>query len=150
MKMIQKGFFRVCFQPITTLNCCATCISWEIGSYHTQKSHHNEHTHFCRILSRNPQYDFPKMRGGSQMPFGTFPKIHPFWCPHLSLTDVVCCGYLTGDSFWCLLDCGLYFVFAAEPDWHCWPCEELSAKVDCANGESSHEVSSSVFMATFD
>ena len=26
------------------------------------------------------QYDFPKMRGGGgQRPFGTFPKIHPFW-----------------------------------------------------------------------
>ena len=67
MKMIQKGLFRVCFQPITTLNCCTTCISWEIGSYNTQKSRHNEHTHFCRnfvaILSRNPQYDFPTMGG---------------------------------------------------------------------------------------
>ena len=29
---------------------------------------------------KNPQYDFPKMRGGGgQRPFGTFPKIHPFW-----------------------------------------------------------------------
>ena len=26
------------------------------------------------------QYDFSKMRGGGgQRPFGTFPKIHPFW-----------------------------------------------------------------------
>ena len=26
------------------------------------------------------QYNFPKMRGvGGQTPFGTFPKIHPFW-----------------------------------------------------------------------
>ena len=33
---------------------------------------------FVAILSRNPQYNFPKMRGG-QRPFGTFPKIHPFW-----------------------------------------------------------------------
>ena len=24
------------------------------------------------------QYDFPKMRGGGQRPFGAFPKIHPF------------------------------------------------------------------------
>ena len=28
---------------------------------------------------KNLQYNFPKMRGGSQRPFGTFPKIHPFW-----------------------------------------------------------------------
>ena len=26
------------------------------------------------------QHNFPKMRGGGgQRPFGTFPKIHPFW-----------------------------------------------------------------------
>ena len=25
------------------------------------------------------QHDFPKMRGGGQRQFGTFPKIHPFW-----------------------------------------------------------------------
>ena len=64
MKMIQKGLFRVCFQPITMMNCCTTCILREIGSYNTQQSRHNEHTHFCPLLSRNPQYDFPKMRGG--------------------------------------------------------------------------------------
>ena len=69
MKMIQKGLFRVCFQPITMMNCCTTCILWEIGSYNTQQSRHKPH--FCRtfvaILSRNPQYDFPKMRwGGSK------------------------------------------------------------------------------------
>ena len=25
------------------------------------------------------EYDFPKIRGGGQRPFETFPKIHPFW-----------------------------------------------------------------------
>ena len=31
-------------------------------------------------FGKNPQYDFPKMKGGGgQRPFGTFPKIHPFW-----------------------------------------------------------------------
>ena len=30
-------------------------------------------------FGENPQHDFPKMRGGGQQPFGTFPKIHPFW-----------------------------------------------------------------------
>ena len=28
---------------------------------------------------KNLQYDFPKNEGGGQRPFGTFPKIHPFW-----------------------------------------------------------------------
>ena len=39
------------------------------------------HVWFLRLYSliKNPQYDFPKMRGGGQRPFGTFPKIHPFW-----------------------------------------------------------------------
>ena len=41
---------------------------------------------FVAILSQNPQYDFPKMRGGGQRPFGTFPKIHPFWWGHPSLS----------------------------------------------------------------
>ena len=40
---------------------------------------------FVAILSRNPQYDFPKMRGGGQRPFGTFPKIHPFSSGEASL-----------------------------------------------------------------
>ena len=35
---------------------------------------------------KNPQHDFPKMReGGGQRPFGTFPKIHPFWNGDASL-----------------------------------------------------------------
>ena len=34
---------------------------------------------FVTILSRKAQCNFPKMRGGGQKPFGTFPKIHPFW-----------------------------------------------------------------------
>ena len=36
------------FNGNTMLNCCTTCISWEIGSYNTQQSRHTEHTHFCR------------------------------------------------------------------------------------------------------
>ena len=33
------------------------------------------------------QHNFPKMRGGAggQRPFGTFPKIHPFWKGNVSL-----------------------------------------------------------------
>ena len=64
MKMIQRGLFRVCFYPITMLNCCTTCTSWEIGSYNTQQSRQMNIRTFVTILSRNPQYDFPKMRGG--------------------------------------------------------------------------------------
>ena len=30
-------------------------------------------------FGQNPQHDFPKMREDGQRPFGTFPKIHPFW-----------------------------------------------------------------------
>ena len=36
-------------------------------------------------FGKNPQHDFPKMRGGGQQPFGTFPKIHPFWWGQASL-----------------------------------------------------------------
>ena len=54
----------VCFHPIIMLNICATCISWEIGSWNTQKFLHMNIRTFVAILSRNPQYDFPKMRGG--------------------------------------------------------------------------------------
>ena len=34
------------------------------------------------------QHNFPKMRGGGQRPFGTFPKIHPFWMCKASLRSV--------------------------------------------------------------
>ena len=64
MKMIQTGLFRVCFQPITTLNCCTTCISWEIGSYNTQQSRHNEHTHFCRNFVAKSAIWFSENEGG--------------------------------------------------------------------------------------
>ena len=30
-------------------------------------------------FEKKMQHNFPKMRGGGQRPFGTFPKIHPFW-----------------------------------------------------------------------
>ena len=67
MKVIQKGFLGYVFNQFngnTMLNCCTTCISWEIGSYNTQKSLHMNIRTFVAILSRNPQYNFPKMRGG--------------------------------------------------------------------------------------
>ena len=64
MKMVQKGLFRVCFQPITMMNCCTTCIFWEIGSYNTQQSRHNEHTHFCRTYVAKSAIWFFENEGG--------------------------------------------------------------------------------------
>ena len=51
-------------------------------------------------MSRNPQYDFPKMRGGGQRPFGTFPKIHQFWRRHPSLRNKegFKCFYITRNT----------------------------------------------------
>ena len=40
-------------------------------------------------FGKNLQYDFTKMRGGGQMPFGSFPKIHPFWRCGASLTVIL-------------------------------------------------------------
>ena len=37
-------------------------------------------------FGKNPQNDFPKMRGGGQGPFGTFPKIRPFLKGQASLS----------------------------------------------------------------
>ena len=39
-------------------------------------------------FGKNLQHNFPKMGGGGQRPFGTFPKIHPFWKGNVSLTKV--------------------------------------------------------------
>ena len=36
---------------------------------------------------KNLQYNFPKNEGGGQWPFGTFPKIHPFWKGKASLRN---------------------------------------------------------------
>ena len=105
MEMIQKGLFRVCFQPITMLNCCTTCISWEIGSYNTQQSRHNEHTHFCRNFVAKSSIWFSEDEGGGQRPFGTFPKIHPFWRRRLSLsmismTTTFTCMFIRPGQIW--------------------------------------------------
>ena len=49
-KRVSLGYVFNQFNGNTMLNCCTTCISWEIGSYNTQQSRHNEHTHFCREI----------------------------------------------------------------------------------------------------
>ena len=42
---------------------------------------------FDYIHYKNLQHNFPKMRGGGvQRPFGTFPKINPFWRGSASLS----------------------------------------------------------------
>ena len=41
------------------------------------------------------QHDFPKMRGGRQRLFGTFPKIHPFWRHYPSLSNWTCTWIMT-------------------------------------------------------
>ena len=53
----------------------------------------NKQTLYCRFwtfeqgfFGKKLQYDFPKMRGGGQRPFGNSPKIHAFWYCHLSLS----------------------------------------------------------------
>ena len=57
-------------------------------------------------FGKNPQHDFPKMRGGGQRPFGTFLKIHPFWKGEASLRKMwVKASVLKYNfcflSFWC-------------------------------------------------
>ena len=37
-------------------------------------------------FGKNLQHNFPKMRGGGQRPFGTVPKIYPFWKGSVSLS----------------------------------------------------------------
>ena len=63
MIMIQKCLFRVCFQPITTLNCCTTSHGKQDHIIHNSPAIMNIRP-FVTILSRNPQYNFSKMRGG--------------------------------------------------------------------------------------
>ena len=39
------------------------------------------------VSPKNCNYDFPKMGAGGSRPFGTFPKIHPFWWGEASLSQ---------------------------------------------------------------
>ena len=67
MKMIQKGLFRVCVQPITTLNCCATCISWEIGFFF-QHLFRIKYTVLCidKMLTKEDQFEIKSEKGGQK------------------------------------------------------------------------------------
>ena len=93
MKIIQKGLFRVCFQPITMLNCCTTCISWEIGSYNTKQSRHNEHTHFCRNFVAKSAIWFSKDEGGVK---GRLELFRSF----IRFGDAVCPLVISQLAFW--------------------------------------------------
>ena len=90
-KRVFLGYVFNQFNGNTMLNCCTTCISWEIGSYNTQQSRHTEHTHFCRNFVAKSATWFSENEGGGQRPFGTFPKIHQFWRRHPSLIDLFRC-----------------------------------------------------------
>ena len=62
-----------------------TCISWEIGSYNTQQCLHMNIRTFVEILSQNPQYNFPKMRGGVKGRLELFQKFIRFGVVRLPL-----------------------------------------------------------------
>ena len=117
MKMIQRGLFRACFQPITMLNCCTTCISWEIGSYNTQESRHTEHTHFCRNFVAKSATWFSENEGGVKGRLELFRKfisfgdvILPLSCSYSALItstkifssfipSLFCSGYINDNIF---------------------------------------------------
>ena len=63
-KRVFLGYVFNQFNGNTMLNCCTTCISWEIGSYNTQQSRHNEHTHFCRNFVAKSAIWFSENEGG--------------------------------------------------------------------------------------
>ena len=54
-------------------------------------------------FGKNPQHDFPKMRGGGQRPFGTFPKIHPFLKGQASLSLRACSSQILAINNGCAL-----------------------------------------------
>ena len=97
-KWYKRVFSGYVFQPITMLNCCTTCISWEKWSYNNiQQSCHNEHTHFCieitHFCRKIRNMIFRKWwggRGGGEGPLGTFPKIRLFWYTKTCLYMLIC------------------------------------------------------------
>ena len=79
-------------------------------------------------FGKNLQHNFSKMRGGGQRPFGTFPKIHPFWKGSASLTletfseqnhiDHIWSIYLGERSPWSVL--GRCWVLGRGHSWQYW------------------------------
>ena len=63
------------------LNICTTCNSWEIGSYKTQQSRHNEHTHFCRNFVMKSAIWFSENEGGVKGRLELFQKFVRFGRP---------------------------------------------------------------------
>ena len=80
---------------------------------------------FPTILSWNPQYNFSKMRGEDQRPFGTFPKIHRFGNVGYPLQ------YYTS-QLWLEKSCWRYYTSSRMPSltwlspWH------LTRPMDCS------------------
>ena len=58
--------------------------------------------YFGHEFQKKLQHNFPKMRGGGQRPFGTFPKIHPLWKGSASLMPVYTVHLYLSLSFLCL------------------------------------------------
>ena len=79
MKLIQRGLFRLCFSTIVLI---------KIKTRYIFKKAVRLAPSFEGFVAslKNLQYNFPKMRGGGQRLFGTFPKIHLFWKGKASLT----------------------------------------------------------------
>ena len=63
-------------------------------------------------IGKKLQYDISKMRGRGQWPFGTFPKIHPFWYHHPSLSKQ--CTYMSvsvGRDKWSKMRLNFFWSF---------------------------------------
>ena len=73
-KRVFLGYVFNQFNGNTMLNCCTTCISWEIGSYNTQQSRHTEHTHFCRNFVAKSATWFSENEGGVSKAVWNFSK----------------------------------------------------------------------------
>ena len=97
--MIQRVFLGYVFNQFnrnTMLNCCTTCISWEIGSYNTQQSRHTEHTHFCRnFVAKSATWISENEGGGVKGRLELFQKFITFGDAALPLSRIAfCCEYV--------------------------------------------------------
>ena len=68
-------------------------------------------------FGKNLQHNFPKMSGGGgQRPFGTFPKIHPFWKGKASLSQPI-----TIKISMCIWFSYISPLLPKSPKIHCFP-----------------------------